>query len=391
MSCDPLSWLEEELQHLEKRDLLRGVMERSSPQQAQVTFATQGKLVNFGSNDYLGFANHPLLLQVTQRAIAQHGFGAGASPLVTGRNTCHSLLEQLLAKFEETEAAILFPTGYAANVGTITALVSSPDIIFSDSKNHASIIDGCRLSGAVIEVYPHGNVEYLAEKMAHASNYRRRLIVTDSLFSMDGDLAPLPQLAQLARKTNSMLLVDEAHATGVFGAHGRGLCEALHVEDNFIVRIGTLSKALGSHGGFVTGSQLLIDYLRNKARPYIFSTAFPSANAAAGMAALQLIQAEPIRRHRVLDTAAKLRMRLSSDGWNVGCSQSQIIPIFLGDAALAMRYATVLRQQGFFVPGIRPPSVPLGESLLRISLTSEHTWEQCESLLHSLEKCRSTC
>ncbi len=293
-----------------------------------------------------------------------------------------------LAEFEGTEAALVFPSGFAANAGTIAALVDKHDAIYSDRKNHASLIDGCRLSGAEIHIYAHRDCRRLEFLLQAGDRYRRRLIVTDSLFSMDGDLAPLDQLARLAERYDCMLLVDEAHATGVLGARGRGGCELLGVEHDVDVRIGTLSKALGSSGGFVVGSRMLIDWLLNRARPYVFSTALPPALAAAAAAALEIVTREPERRGQLLARAAELRARLRARGWRVGDSIGPILPLVIGDAQRTMQLSARLREQGFLVPGIRPPSVPKGESLLRMSLSYGHSREMIEQLLVALDKAR---
>jgi 8-amino-7-oxononanoate synthase len=275
---------------------------------------------------------------------------------------------------------LLFPSGFAANAGTVAALVDRGDAIFADQKNHASLIDGCRLSRAEVFVYRHRDVAHLGELLQQNRNFRRRLIVTDSLFSMDGDFAPLREIAALKREHGCMLLVDEAHATGVFGNRGRGVCELLGVEDSIDIRVGTLSKALGCSGGFVAGSRNLIQWLFNRARSYVFSTAHPAANAAAALAALDIVERELRRRSLLQERAGALRAELLQQGWDIGRSESQIIPVFIGDAARTMQFAVRLREQGMFVPGIRPPSVPQGESLLRISLSYGHTPAMIERL-----------
>ena len=390
MTHDPLAWIDDELATLDAVGLLRRLRHRVGDQGAEVEIDGR-RVLNFGSNDYLNLASDPRLAEAVRQALANEGssgWGSGASPLILGRNELHLALEQTLAQFEETEAALVFPSGAAANHGTVAALVSRGDIVFSDAKNHASIIDGCRLSGARVQVYPHGDVEYLANMMRQAGNFRRRMIVTDSLFSMDGDFAPLVALADLAEQFDCMLLVDEAHATGVFGAKGRGVCEHFGVEDRVHVRIGTLSKALGCAGGFVAGPQSLIDLLANRARTYVFSTAQPAAWCAASLQALEIVRRERERRDRLLLLAADLRQRLSRQGWQIGASESQIIPVYLGEPELTMRIASRLLEEGLFVPGIRPPSVPAGESLLRISLTAGHKTEQIERLVGTLAKIR---
>lgn len=385
-----LDWLDSALEDLTQKALRRRLAVRSSPQNpAAITIHNQN-LVHFGSNDYLGLAGDARLIAAAQQAAQVHGWGSGASPLVAGRGTQHQLLEQELASFEGTPAALLFTTGYAANVGAITALASAEDAIFSDAKNHASIIDGCRLSGAQVHIYRHADSSHLRDLLRSAPPSRRRLIVTDSLFSMDGDVAPLTDLAELAQEHQAMLLVDEAHATGVFGATGRGLCEQHGVEEAVHIRIGTLSKALGSFGGFVVGSQSLIDWLTNRARGYVFSTAMPEAVAAASRAALEIVHEEPQRRQSLLQTAERFRQELQALGLSTGHSSTQIIPVILGDPQQALAAAAQLQSQGFFVPAIRPPTVPTGESLLRISLSYAHSPEQLRQLLSALRPFAST-
>jgi len=388
MPDDPTTWIETELAAIESGQLRRTLCERQSAQGAVIRVDGR-ELVNFGSNDYLGLANDRCH-EAVGAAIGSLGWGAGASPLVVGRGSEHAALERELADFEGTEAALLFSSGYAANVGTIAALVGHSDAVFSDAKNHASIIDGCRLSGAKIHVYRHGDSKHLRQLLIAESAARRRLIVTDGLFSMDGDAAPLEELANLAEQFDAMLMVDEAHATGVFGQHGRGMGEQLGVGDRVHVHVGTLSKALGSIGGFVAGRQTLIDWLANRARSYVFSTASPEATATAGRAALQIVQREPHRRTELLARAANVRRQLAIQGWELGNTTSQIIPLFVGDPAMTLQAATRLRERGLFVPGIRPPSVPQGESLLRISLSYAHDQEMIDRLLRELADLRET-
>lgn len=388
----PLTWIEDELANLERAHLRRLRRARLGPQSpAEVALAndvgdaSSAGLMNFGSNDYLGLASDPRLRRAVTEALINASWGAGASPLVTGRGMLHRELEQRLANFKTTEAAILFSSGFAANVGVISAVVGQGDCIFSDAKNHASIIDGCRLSGAKTIVYRHCDVDDLKSRLTEASEFRRRLIVTDSVFSMDGDIAPIAKIAELAEESNSMLMIDEAHATGVFGKRGSGVAELQDAEAGVPIRVGTLSKALGSAGGFVAGSQPLIDWLANRARSYVFSTAFPDAFCAAGIAALDIITAEPATRETLLATATGLRNEWRSAGFDVGDSASQIIPIYLQNPEAVMQATELLRDQGVFAPGIRPPSVPPGECLLRVSLSAAHTEEHTQRLTTALK------
>jgi 8-amino-7-oxononanoate synthase len=402
MPHNPLSWIDDELLALERQHLRRRSATRQGPQAARLSLDGR-ELINFGSNDYLGLAADPRLARAVVEAVATEGWGSGASPLVTGRAALHRRLEERLAAFEGTEAALLFPSGFAANTGTIAALVGPGDAVYCDRKNHASLFDGCRLSRADVRVYPHGDCRRLAALLEQSKKCHRRLIVTDGLFSMDGDLAPLAELADLAEEFEAMLLVDEAHATGVFGRHGRGVAEQLgdcpnfrasengtaplggaSLEDRIHVRIGTLSKALGCVDGFVAGSRALIEWLVNRARPYVFSTAAPAATSAAALAALDIVEQEPQRRQSLLARAETLRTELAARGWNTGSSASQIIPIVIGDPERAVKLSQDLRDHGLFVPAIRPPTVPEGEACLRVSLTTNHTEEMTKLLIRNL-------
>lgn len=383
---DAFSWVADSLASLSEQGLRRELRTRgpdAAPGQMEIAGRT---LVNFGSNDYLGLAGDARVAAVACEAIERFGWGAGASPLVTGRTTLHAELERKLADFEGAEAALLFPSGYAANVGTITALVGRGDSVFSDALNHASIIDGCRLSGAAVHVYAHNNIEALKDALKLSGRASRRLIVTDGLFSMTGDIARLAELAELATQHGAMLLVDEAHATGVLGERGRGICEFAGVESPCLVKVGTLSKALGSIGGFVAASRQVIDWLANRARPYVFSTSMPPAAAAAGIKAIELVEQDLERRHRVLELARMLGEHLLAAGIVQTPPQSQIVPVVLGSAERTMAAAAALIEQGFFVPGIRPPSVPEGESLLRISLSCDHSDEQIAGLVAAIAR-----
>ena len=378
---NPLSWIDDELGSLERRHLRRRPITHDGRQSAKLTIGGR-ELLNFGSNDYLGLSADERLSEAVREAAARVGWGSGASPLVTGRTELHRQLEQRLAEFEETASALLFSSGFAANIGAISSLAGQGDVVFCDRKNHASIWDGCRLSRADVRVYPHNDCRRLADLLETSNHYRRRLIVTDGLFSMDGDLAPLAELAELAERHNAMLMVDEAHATGVFGRNGRGAAEHLGVEDGVHVRVGTLSKALGCFGGFVSGSRSLIDWLANRARSYVFSTASPAAASAAAIEALDIVRDEPARRETLLGRAEKLRIELRERGWNTGASASQIVPILVGEPQRAVELSARLFERGIFAPAIRPPTVPEGEAMLRISLTTAHTDEMvCELLL----------
>jgi 8-amino-7-oxononanoate synthase len=342
---------------------------------------------NFASNDYLGLAADPRLANAANAVLSEAGVGARASALVAGRTAWHERLEQTLARFEGQEAAILFPTGYAANVGTIAALIEEEDVVFCDRLNHASLIDGCRLSGAKLRVFRHRELETLERELGKASQFRRRLIVTDAHFSMDGDLAPLLELCDLAERFEADVLVDEAHGTGVFGERGRGVCEHLGVENRVAVRVGTLSKAIGTLGGFVAGPQSLMDWLWNKARPQIFSTALPPAICAAATAAIEIIPTEPELRARLWRNCEFMRRELAQSKIDVWPnSVGPVIPIVLGNPDAVILAQRKLEDRGCLAAAIRPPTVPQGTSRLRISLSAAHDEAALQQLTEALRE-----
>jgi 8-amino-7-oxononanoate synthase len=368
---EALGWIEDDLAQLAAGDLLRPRRIRSGKQGATVVLDGR-ELLNFGSNDYLGYAGDVRLTKAASRAACAEGFGAGASPLVSGHSQAHDNLERAIAELLAVEAALVFPSGFAANAATIPALVGPGDAIYSDDRNHASLIDGCRLARATVHVYPHRDLAALEHLLA-CGTARRKLIVSDTLFSMDGTIAPLAELSDLARRHGAILLVDEAHATGVFGANGSGLVEAAGCGTGVHVRVGTLSKALGSAGGFVAGHGRLVEWLRHKARAWIFSTAHPPAVAAAATRAIELVRREPERRRELLERAAAFRAALLARGLEIGGAAAQIVPVVAGAPAAAVALSARLAEAGFFVPAIRPPSVPAGKSLVRASLSWLHT------------------
>ena len=367
---DRMDWLDEELRDWAAAGLLRHRREIRPLSDGRCEI--EGRIAwDFASNDYLGMANHPAVVQAAAAALQSHGVGAKASPLVCGRTDCHVRLEQEIAAFEGTEAAVLFPTGMAANVGTVAALASEGDTVFCDRLNHASLVDGCRLSGARLRVYRHDDLEGLSRALAKDVS-RRRFIVTDSVFSMEGDLAPLVELCDIGDRYQAALIVDEAHGTGVFGDSGRGVAQMQGVEERIDVRIGTLSKSVGALGGFVAGRQSLIDFLWNKARTQIYSTALPPSICAAASAALQVIRTDLTRRERLQKCANRFRERLTR--WGIPfypASMGPIIPIVLHAPETAMSVAKSLLDHGFLVGSIRPPTVPKGTSRLRITIHAD--------------------
>jgi 8-amino-7-oxononanoate synthase len=371
--------LAEELKALAQADRLRALPPLAGPDRTRPSLDGR-PLVSFCSNDYLGLANHPSLSRAAADATTRSGFGAGAARLVAGDLPEHRQLEDALASFVATPAALLFPTGYQANIGALTALAGRDDLIVSDAANHASLIDGCRLSRAEIAVYPHRDAAAARSLLAAAGRrHRRRLLVTESLFSMDGDLAPLPDLAQAARDHDAALLVDEAHALGVLGPGGTGLCRANGVTPDVLV--GTLGKALGSHGGFVAGTPELRAILLNRARTFIFTTASPAPVAAAAGAALDLARGPEgqARRRALQDRIRQLRtaLQLSGDG-------GPIVPLILGPDRAALEASARLRERGLFVQAIRPPTVPEGTARLRVTLSAAHTPADLQALIAAL-------
>ncbi|MBY0525855.1 MAG: 8-amino-7-oxononanoate synthase [Gemmataceae bacterium] len=380
-----MDWLEDDLAGLRQRDLYRRRRYIQSAPWGHVHYRGR-ELLNFASNDYLNLAADSRLARAAARAAHRYGTGAGASPLVSGYLPPHRALERALARWEEADAALVFPSGFAANLAVIAALASPEDAVFSDELNHASLIDGCRLARAAIHVYRHadaGHLETLLKREGRTA--RRRLIVSETVFSMDGDQAPLAELLDLATRHECLLVLDEAHATGVLGAQGRGLgAVARHV-----VKVGTLSKALGAQGGFISATRPLIDYLVNHARPYIFSTALAPPIAAAACRAVAIAaKADAARRHLQL-LGDLLRTELQAAGIGENRSQSPIVPVIVGDARRALDLSARLEAQGLLVPAIRPPSVPVGTARLRISLTAGHSAADVHRLVGALREART--
>jgi 8-amino-7-oxononanoate synthase len=384
------NWLTNELAQRQRDGLLR--RRRTFRPLPNGECDVDGRRVrNFASNDYLNFAHDPRVIAAAQQALADAGVGATASALVCGRTVWHERLERTLAEFEGQPAAVLFPTGLAVNVGTVAALAGKDDAVFSDRLNHASLIDGCRLSGARVHIYRHDELDKLAEVLQRASSARRRFIVTDAVFSMDGDLAPLPELCEIAERFDAQLIVDEAHGTGVYGDRGRGACELFGVEERVAVRIGTLSKSLGTLGGFVTGSQNLVDYLWNAARTQIYSTALPPAVCAAATEAVTILGKNPSLVDELQNRGRSFRVSLeqrgvSPSGGSTHGSFSPIVPIVLGEPERTMRVAVRLEERGYLVGAIRPPTVPQGTSRLRITVTLAHSLATLEEFADVLGK-----
>ncbi|HEV7769939.1 MAG TPA: 8-amino-7-oxononanoate synthase [Solirubrobacterales bacterium] len=358
------------LEELRDSGLHRRLRLVSGPQGPRVLLGGRPVLL-LCSNNYLGFADHPKVRGAAAEAAMRWGAGAGASRLISGNMEPHRNLESRLAEFKGYEAALLFGSGYLANTGVIAALAGRDEVVFSDELNHASIVDGCRLSRAETFVYRHRDLEHLAWGLREAGG-RGALIVSDGVFSMDGDVAPLGELLELAQRHDCRLMVDEAHATGALGPGGRGSVAAAGLSGEVDVVVGTLGKALGSYGAYVCAGAETVEFLVNTARPFVFSTALPPASAAAALAALELLHSSPHRVERLQENSATLRSALAAEGLDAGDSETQIVPLEVGDAGLTMDLCERVLERGVFAQGIRPPTVPEGSSRLRFTVMATH-------------------
>jgi 8-amino-7-oxononanoate synthase len=363
--------LQDRLDELKELGLYRRMRMVSGPQGPRVVLDGKPVLL-LCSNNYLGLADHPRVREAAADAAMRWGAGAGASRLVSGNMTLHRRLEERIAGFKGTQSAVLFGSGYLANLGVVPALAQRGEVVFSDELNHASIIDGCRLAGAETFVYRHGDVDHLAWGLRNADG-RGALIVTDGVFSMDGDVAPLEEIVELARRYDVRVMVDDAHGTGTHGPGGRGAVADAGLDGEIDAIVGTLGKALGSYGAFVACDHVMARYLVNSARSLIFSTGLPPAAVAAAMAALELLREQPRRVERLADNSEALRDELAREGFDVSGSESQIVPLIVGDAGLAMRICETALEQGVFAQAIRPPTVADGTSRLRLAVMASHT------------------
>ncbi len=346
----------------------------------------QGRSVlHFASNDYLAMAWNPQVREEFTRIADQYSLGATASPLILGTSEPYAKLVESIAHWHQSESAVVFPSGYAANLGTLQSLVSPEDLVLSDALNHACLIDGCRLSKATIKVFPHRDTDSLGDLLANLrGRFRMAYILTDTLFSMDGHVAPIRQIESLCREFNAIAIADEAHASGVFGNRGRGLLDAHRADGSVWIKTGTLSKAIGCTGGYVAGSHLLCDTLLHRARTLIFSTALPPAILGAAAKSIQLIQNMDDQRLKLLELSSFLRKELTLRGFRTTSDTTPIIPLYVHDPHEALELSEKLLDAGIFVPAIRPPTVPPKGCLLRISLNSDHTHEDCQQLLDAL-------
>jgi 8-amino-7-oxononanoate synthase len=383
-----MQWMADRLAEMRSHDLGRQLHVVAAG--AEPWLEVEGRrLLNLSSNNYLGLASHPDVVAAAVRAAEDYGWGAGSSRLVAGTSPLHGELERRLARFKGAERALLFTSGYTANIGLIPSLVGPGDLILSDELNHASLIDGCRLSRAEIRTYPHRDVTMLAAALSEARGEeaaRKRLVVTDTVFSMDGDLAPLAEIAELCVRHEAMLMVDEAHATGCIGPGGRGLVAELGVEGAVTASMSTLSKALGSVGAVVAGSGMLAEYLVGVARSFMFTTALPAPVVAASIAALDVLERDPGLVDRLRANGAMLREGLRDAGFDTLGSETHIVPVLVGESAAALRMADRLHDEGVFAVAIRPPTVPPGRARIRLSAMATHTVEDLTRAVETIAR-----
>lgn len=383
-----LQFIEQELERLKQEGLYRR-LRRVDGEQGPTLCLDGREVINLCSNNYLGLANHPVLRAAARQAVERYGCGSGASRLISGNMALHEELEDRIARLKGTEAALVFNTGFQANIGLIATLVGEGDTVFSDALNHASIIDGCRLSRARTVVYPHCDLNRLEEELKKARGEGRKVVVTETVFSMDGDVAPLEAIVGLAERHGAMVMVDEAHATGVFGPNGAGVVAQTGLGSRVLAQMGTLGKALGSFGAYVAGSRKLRELLINRCRSFIYTTSLPPSVLASAAAAIDLVVREPERRRSLWEKCERFRGDLTEMGFSLGRSQSQIFPLIVGDAAACMTMSERLLHKGIFAQGIRPPTVPQGTSRLRMTLMATHTEDHLERALEALHEAKA--
>ncbi len=373
-------WLQTEYTELKDAGLLRHLRTVMSAPSGTIRLDGR-KVVLLGSNNYLGLSTHPQVIAAAVEAIEEFGTGSSGSRLISGNSELYTTLEDNLAKAKGTEASLVFSSGYAANTSIIPVLAGENDLILSDELNHASIIDGCRLSRATKKIYRHCSVDHLQNLLTESSDYRRRLIISDGVFSMDGDIAPLSDIYHVATDHDAMLLIDDAHGFGVLGKDGGGTVAHFGLQGEDIIQMGTLSKAIGGLGGYVAGSRTLIELLINRARGFIFTTGLPPATLAAADAALNIMRSTPELRERLLKNAETLKTALIDFGYTLLPSQTQILPVLLGEPQRATKVAEALLLKGVYAPAIRPPAVPLGASRLRVTVMATHTADELQKAM----------
>ncbi|GMV33751.1 MAG: glycine C-acetyltransferase [Chloroflexi bacterium CFX1] len=378
-----IDWIQQEIDGLKSQGLYNNIRTIGSPQGAWLT--VDGKRVlNFCSNNYLGLANHPALTAAAKKATDEMGVGPAAVRSIAGTMTLHVELEKRLAQFKGVEAAITFQSGFTANLATVPALVGKEDVIFSDRLNHASIIDGCRLSGAKIVAYEHNDVKSLEEQIkANLKNYRRALIITDGVFSMDGDIAPLPEICDVAQKYEILLMVDDAHGEGVLGKGGRGIVDHFGLHGRVDVEVGTMSKAFGVVGGIVAGKAVIIEWLRQRGRPFLFSSAVTVPDAAACLAAVDLLEDSTQLVDKLWENAGYFKAEMKNLGFDTGASETPITPVMLGEAPLAQQFSRELFEAGVFAMSIGYPTVPQGKARIRVMISAAHSKDDLDQGLEA--------
>ena len=385
MRQDPLSYLGDELTALKQQNLYRHLRVLDDEQKAHTSFDHKS-VVNLSSNNYLGLTTHPRLRQKALEAIETFGVGSGSVRTIAGTMAIHMELERKLAEFKKVEAVVVFQSGFTANAGTVSAILAKEDVVISDELNHASIIDGCRLSRAAIKVFPHKDVDGARKIVRELPASQRKLLITDGVFSMDGDLGPLPELCEVAEQGGCIMMVDDAHASGVFGKNGRGTVDHFDVHGRVDVQVGTLSKAIGALGGYVAGNRNLIEFLYHRARPFLFSTSHPPAVAAACIAAIDVLMEEPDIIDRLWDNTRFFKAGLQALGFNTGLSESPITPVIVGDGAVAMKLSDRLFQEGVFAQGIAFPTVAKDKARVRTIVTATHTREDLQFALDTFAR-----
>ena len=377
---DPLAFLGSELETLKQQGLYRHLRILEGEQRPTTTFDHR-QVVNLSSNNYLGLTTHPRLREAALAATHRYGVGSGSVRTIAGTMEIHMELERRLADFKRAEAVVVFQSGFAANAGTVAAVLSKDDVVVSDELNHASIIDGCRLSKAAIKVFPHKDPDAARRVLKDLPASQRKLLITDGVFSMDGDVGALPALCALAEEFGCIMMVDDAHASGVFGKNGRGTIDHFNLHGRVDIQVGTLSKAIGSLGGYVAGNRTLIDFLYHRARPFLFSTSHPPAVAAACIAALDVLTDEPQIIEQLWDNTRFFKNGLQALGLNTGLSESPITPVIVGEGALAMKLSDRLFQEGVFAQGIAFPTVARDKARVRTIVTATHTRDELQFAL----------
>lgn len=385
MRPDPLAYLAADIDHLKQQGLYRRLRVLDDEQRPTTT-VDHRRVVNLSSNNYLGFTTHPLLRQRALEAVQRLGVGTGSVRTIAGTMDIHMELERRLAGFKKVEAVVVFQSGFTANSGTVSAILTKDDVVVSDELNHASIVDGCRLSRATIKVFPHKDVSAARNILRELPSSRRKLLITDGVFSMDGDLGALPELCALAEEFGCIMMVDDAHASGVFGTNGRGTIDHFGMHGRVDIQVGTLSKAIGVLGGYVAGSRALIEFLHHRARPFLFSTSQPPAVAAACIAAIDLLEQEPQIIERLWENTRFFKSGLAALGFDTGGSQSPVTPVIVGDGALAMRLSDRLFQEGVFAQGIAFPTVARDRARVRTIVTATHTQGELQFALDAFAK-----